>query len=1061
MKELNFLLTLISVGLVASANPVTEQQALKRAQAFVNRHAPTAVISQQSSAASARRVQSNTAPAYYVFNIDNAKGYVIASGSDKAVPVLAYVDNGSFDENNIPPAMQEYLEVYAEQIDWAEANNIPVNSSARVEGRNDVDVLLTTKWDQGSPYQTFLNIRGETIWSPTGCLTTATAQVMNYHKWPAGTTQVIPSYSLTSTISTPELEPVTFDWGNMKDTYSSSDKGTVEGDAVATLMQYVALAEQANLGMTSTSTVDSHAAYALKVYFDYDDGVRFLQDWNLTPTEWEDVIYNELANSRPVIHTGTRFNGNSSPGHAFVCDGYRAEDGMFHFNWGWSGSSDGWFALDALQPSSVGTGGGSGTGGYNYLRGIVVGVQKPDGIPAEEVNEVVDQLAMVLESEPVMHRESRDQDAGEIRVGIVMYPFDFQNLWYECALGLYNEAGELVRVYPFEVKNYMKGYTYPNLVSVPIGADLPLGKYELKTVSRLLDSDVYRSAIGADHRRFRIDVQEQLVTVTPSYDLTVSNVSLGETTSSSYKNVIYDLTNNSDEDFVGRIYVTYTSGTSNKTNSSYQVFVPAGETTHIEPYSGTTGLNASMSNVFIGFDARHRWTLWCGNDNYANVDYQLQWDHHADSQGNLVGNDYEFTVHLTNRGEVTYDKDVTAILYESSGSYLDGITQVQHATIDAKHDQKLKFKFSDLPEGKTYSLRVTHYEATANANVTYGTATDGLRFTTGKGTYIRSVESDSCVVDGAAVTVPEDALWVDARNSEALDGITPNENPNTLYLLAEGTTVPQNLAGKNVVVGNVAQSITLSDDYSFETPIDFTAASIVYKRNFGRNGDGKNNWETISLPFEVTGVKVGGNDINWVKTSGDNDSPMWVMEITGQPTGDVLTLDYAQAMQAYKPYLIAVRDLAGQEIEFSGSNATLTAEQKGVAVNGNYDLIGHSAAQLTNYVYLLDEPSNMATEAGTSSESSLNKFTLSTDKVNIAPFRAYVVNYSQSTPYGQLTLDVPYESLTGVSTVVASEPVMSMQGIYTLDGRKIANDGKSLSSLPLGIYIMNGKKVVR
>ena len=33
--------------------------------------------------------------------------------------------------------------------------------------------------------------------------------------------------------------------------------------------------------------------------------------------------------------------------HAFICDGYD-DNGLFHFNWGWSGSHNGFFAMSAL-----------------------------------------------------------------------------------------------------------------------------------------------------------------------------------------------------------------------------------------------------------------------------------------------------------------------------------------------------------------------------------------------------------------------------------------------------------------------------------------------------------------------------------------------------------------------------------------------------------------------------------------------------------------------------------------------------------------------------------------
>ncbi len=64
-----------------------------------------------------------------------------------------------------------------------------------------------------------------------------------------------------------------------------------------------------------------------------------------------------LLPDAPILYGGQ----STSVGHEFVCDGYDG-NGYFHFNWGWGGMSDGYFILDALNPNSVGTGGGAGGG---------------------------------------------------------------------------------------------------------------------------------------------------------------------------------------------------------------------------------------------------------------------------------------------------------------------------------------------------------------------------------------------------------------------------------------------------------------------------------------------------------------------------------------------------------------------------------------------------------------------------------------------------------------------------------------------------------------------------
>ena len=44
-----------------------------------------------------------------------------------------------------------------------------------------------------------------------------------------------------------------------------------------------------------------------------------------------------------------------------------------HVNWGWYGSSNGYFMINHLDPTSLGEGGGSG--GYNLNQDMVTGIQ--------------------------------------------------------------------------------------------------------------------------------------------------------------------------------------------------------------------------------------------------------------------------------------------------------------------------------------------------------------------------------------------------------------------------------------------------------------------------------------------------------------------------------------------------------------------------------------------------------------------------------------------------------------------------------------------------------------
>jgi hypothetical protein len=105
---------------------------------------------------------------------------------------------------------------------------------------------------------------------------------------------------------------------------------------------------------------------------------------NYANTEWADMIKTELNAARPVLYSGSSY----STSHLFVCDGYD-NNNLFHINWGWGGSSNGYFELSALDPYFLDIGGG-GSGGYNIDQYITIGIQKPTASPVVSYNITAD-----------------------------------------------------------------------------------------------------------------------------------------------------------------------------------------------------------------------------------------------------------------------------------------------------------------------------------------------------------------------------------------------------------------------------------------------------------------------------------------------------------------------------------------------------------------------------------------------------------------------------------------------------------------------------------------------
>lgn len=294
-------------------------------------------------------------------------GYVVIAADDVCTPVLGYADNGVFDPANIPPAMKGWLEDYARQIAWAARNNARVVAAPANPMLDDIAPITRTKWNQDAPYNDLCpDVNGQMTY--TGCVATAIAQVLKVYEYPA-TGQGSVSYNWNNRTLSLDFSEITFDWDNMLDTYRGVNATDEQKHAVAELMYACGIASYMNYGTGGSGANSINTAVGMVNNFNYDLGIRYLlRDYYPLP-QWCTMIHNELAQGKPVYYSGA----NSQVGHAFVLDGYRKSDGLFHVNWGWGGMSDGYFAITTLDPDSQGIGGS--TAGYALGQGAILNLK--------------------------------------------------------------------------------------------------------------------------------------------------------------------------------------------------------------------------------------------------------------------------------------------------------------------------------------------------------------------------------------------------------------------------------------------------------------------------------------------------------------------------------------------------------------------------------------------------------------------------------------------------------------------------------------------------------------
>lgn len=361
-------LSLLAVACGAMADTIDETAARDIAAKFFN----SATTAKQAKTTGATLTLAGQSTGYYVFNRGTDGGYVVvANDDDAAAEVLGYADSGTFTTDNMPDNLKWWLEEYDRQMTYLA--NHPTQSVKKAT-KAAISPMVTSLWDQGEPYYNLCpTYNGEKCY--TGCVATALAQIMYYHRWPEkGTGSISYDWQVNNrkvkTI-TADFSQSTYDWDSMTDTYNSSST-TASQTAVAQLMYDVGAGAQMGYSPDGSGAYSINAAAGLVKYFGYDKGISYVQRNYFIHDEWYDMIYNELAEGRPVYASG--YDAGITTGHAFVFDGY--SDGYFHVNWGWSGTSNGYFLLSALSPDIQGSGGGGES--YSYQLEALTGIRKAE-----------------------------------------------------------------------------------------------------------------------------------------------------------------------------------------------------------------------------------------------------------------------------------------------------------------------------------------------------------------------------------------------------------------------------------------------------------------------------------------------------------------------------------------------------------------------------------------------------------------------------------------------------------------------------------------------------------
>lgn len=431
------ILILVCLSYTAWAGPVDRKEASRIAAKYIN------VNLQEEALRSAELHRAGHLPSYHIFNDSDRSGFVIVSGEEGLAPLIGYSSTGQLSTNRLPEQLAELLHRYEEQVKKLRAAAslpAPGHSSSELAHRPRIIIgpLLSSRWNQSTPYNDLAPIKTGEKRAPTGCVATAMSQLMYFHKWPekgkGSHTYTNKHYGKLSA----DFASSTYDWSNMKPTYTKNEFSTptwseTEAKAVARIMYDAAVSVNMEFTPEESGAYTYQAAEALDKNFDYH--VRFLVRNAINNEEFVDAIKKELDTGNPILMTGAGALG----GHAWILDGYD-ENGYLHVNWGWGGNSDGYFELDFMNPPVLGIGGGGGR--FNQEQQVILARPRKADVTLPE--NLQPRFSIFEGGMSVNTRRSN------LMQGIISFDIPNMGNWLtpnykgEFGIGLYTNEGELL-----------------------------------------------------------------------------------------------------------------------------------------------------------------------------------------------------------------------------------------------------------------------------------------------------------------------------------------------------------------------------------------------------------------------------------------------------------------------------------------------------------------------------------------------------------------------------------------------------------------------------------------
>lgn len=907
---------------------------------------------------------------YYVFNAEGGNGYVIVSGDDRTPEILGYVDNGSFDEENIPDNMKSWLQLYVDQIKYLVDNNITVDKRAvRARAmsratRHSIPVLIKSRWNQGKPYNiTCPNYyleddKNESTALPlktgpaAGCVATAMAQVVNFYKYPAKIKAAIPSYSITyksekngtSKTITQKVIPknTVIDWDNICDTYNWEDGhvANAQDSAVANLMHMCGQAVQMHYGPSSGAVTSSSKDVFINM-FGFDDSAYWVNRSSCSIDEWFNLIYEELASGYPVL-----FNGHSSGGgHAFVLDGFDGEQ-LFHVNWGWGGGSDGWFLVGILNPGdNSGIGASSSSDGYSMSQGALFNLRLPDNVKIEK------STCMTIEDIAV---------SGNTISGKFLNWTGATNS-FNTGIVKINDDNTLSLVGASQTVSDMSKNTYVKK-SFNIKGRLQPGTYRLSPASKLTSNRTWRPELDLKRNYILAEVDSSknitLSYVQPIEDISVDTIVFPGTRAVNEEQEIKVTFRNHADEFSHTTYL-YVGKTQVKEDSKSKSIVNIRE-------GGTSDVSFFYKPTETG-----TYNIWiCRNSDGSNVLGQTTMEvvpaaqaHKASlsvtgfniqnsTSGVVYGNKLVGTVTVRNTGKESFNGNLKLQLWrqpKGSNTAWSSTSVGVEMSIEPSKTATASFQFNSLNYDDTYHIAVSNSAASISSGGIWDHSwvpKSGVLYWKNNGLIVG--QASKTVFSAPATAI---ATYV---NGISVSRFTANKNPNAIYYFKNCNRLPiGTVEDGNMVVDGHADVVNFYSEHPYYIPENFDADTAYFHYTFPADAENSVAWQAITLPFAADSISRG----EFSYQLNDSLNHFWIYEFSAIDDDGKPIFAPAKELRANTPYIIACDSMfRGLTITFTGYQQPFysTGSDKMIISSDTYNMFGSTYQPSLKNVFMLN-----------------------------------------------------------------------------------------------------------